>query len=36
MACSSGKVVVAEQMQLLAKLYAGCSLPANYLSILAS
>jgi hypothetical protein len=34
MACSSGKVVVADQEQLLAKLYAGCSLPANYLSIL--
>ncbi len=36
MACSSGKVVVADQEQLLAKLYAGCSLPANYLSILES
>jgi hypothetical protein len=36
MTCSSGKVVVADQVQLLAKLYAGCSLPADYLSILQS
>lgn len=35
MSCSTGKVSVADQEQLLAKLYAGCSLPANYRAILA-
>ena len=34
MSCSSGKTVVADQEQLLAKLYSGCTLPANYFSIL--
>ena len=36
MSCTSGKVVVINQEQLLAKLYAGCNLPSNYYSILAS
>jgi len=36
MSCSNGKVTVLDQEQLLAKLYAGCSLPSNYLSILTS
>ena len=36
MSCSSGKIVVADQEALLAKLYSGCTLPANYVSILES
>lgn len=36
MTCSSGKVRVADQEQLLAKLYGGCTLPANYVSVLES
>lgn len=36
MTCSTGKSTVINQEQLLADLYAGCSLPANYASILAS
>ncbi len=36
MACSNGQVVVVNQEQLLAKLYAGCNLPSNYISILTS
>jgi hypothetical protein len=36
MTCSSGKIVVADQEQLLAKFYSGCTLPANYVSILES
>jgi hypothetical protein len=36
MSCSSGKIVVADQEQLLAKLYSGCTLPGNYLSTLES
>ncbi len=36
MTCSSGKIVVADQEQLLAKLYSGCTLPADYVSILES
>lgn len=36
MSCPTGKVTVIDQEQLLAKLYAACSLPANYLSILTS
>lgn len=36
MSCSSGKIVVADQEQLLAKLYSGCTLPANYVSTLES
>ena len=36
MSCSNGQVTVLDQEQLLAKLYAGCSLPSNYLSILTS
>ncbi|HVB75882.1 MAG TPA: hypothetical protein VNE38_20330 [Ktedonobacteraceae bacterium] len=34
MRCASGQVNVVSQEQLLAKLYQGCSLPSNYLSIL--
>ena len=34
MSCSSGKIVVADQEQLLAKLYSGCTLPADYVSTL--
>jgi hypothetical protein len=36
MTCSHQHVVVLNQEQLLVKLYAGCSLPSNYLSILTS
>lgn len=36
MTCSTGKSTVINQEQLLASLYAGCSLPANYVDILAS
>ncbi len=36
MACSNGQVVVVNQEQLLAKLYAGCKLPGNYVGILTS
>lgn len=36
MTCSSGKVRVVDQEQLLAKLYGGCMLPANYVSVLES
>ena len=36
MSCSKEQAVVSNQEQLLAKLYAGCSLPGNYTSILAS
>ncbi len=36
MSCSSGKVVVADQEELLAKLYSGCTLPTNYVSTLES
>ncbi len=36
MACPSGQVTVSSQEQLLAKLYGGCSLPGNYISILES
>ena len=36
MTCSSGKVRVVDQEQLLAKLYGGCTLPANYVSVLES
>src|SRR2546430_354848 len=34
MSCASGQVIVIDQEQLLAKLYAGCKLPSNYYSIL--
>jgi hypothetical protein len=34
--CSNGQVKVADQEQLLAKLYSGCTVPGNYASILAS
>ena len=34
LSCSSGKFVVASQEQLLAKLYSGCQLPADYASTL--
>ncbi len=36
MSCSSGQVVVINQVQLLGELYAGCKLPGNYFSILTS
>ncbi len=36
MSCSSGHVVVIDQVQLLGKLYSGCQLPSNYFSILTS
>jgi hypothetical protein len=36
LSCSSGKIVVADQEQLLAKLYSGCKLPADYTSTLQS
>jgi hypothetical protein len=36
MSCANGHVTVIDQEQLLATLYAGCQLPANYLSILTS
>jgi hypothetical protein len=36
MSCSSGRVVVIDQVQLLGRLYAGCQLPGNYFSILTS
>lgn len=36
MQCSNGQFSVVNQEQLLAKLYAGCSLPSNYLGILTS
>ncbi|MGH2495015.1 MAG: hypothetical protein ACRDIV_09965 [Ktedonobacteraceae bacterium] len=36
MSCSSGKIVVADQEQLLAKLYSDCTLSAGYTSTLES
>ena len=36
MSCSSGTTTVADQEQLLAKLYSGCTLPTNYVSTLES
>ena len=36
MQCSNGQFSVVNQEQLLAKIYAGCSLPSNYLGILTS
>ena len=36
MSCSSGSVVVSSQEQLLARMYAGCTLPGNYMGILES
>ncbi len=36
MSCSSGQVTVSSQEQLLAKMYAGCSLPDNFIGILES
>ena len=36
MTCSGGQVRVADQPNLLAKLYSGCRLPGNYMSILTS
>jgi hypothetical protein len=36
LSCSSGKIVVADQEQLLAKLYSGCKLPTDYASTLQS
>lgn len=34
MSCSTGQVRVVDQVQLLAKMYQGCSLPPNYVGIL--
>lgn len=34
--CSNSQVTVADQEQLLAKMYSGCTLPGNYASILTS
>jgi hypothetical protein len=36
MTCSTGKQTVINQEQLLSSLYAGCSLPSNYVDILVS
>ena len=36
MTCASGQVVVSSQEQLLTRLYNGCTLPSNYISILTS
>lgn len=36
MSCASGKVVVTDQEQLLARLYSGCVLPADYTGALES
>src|SRR5581483_487409 len=36
MSCSSGKIIVTDQEQLLAKLYSGCTPPADYSSTLQS
>jgi hypothetical protein len=36
MSCAAGHITVIDQEQLLAKLYAGCQLPSNYISILTS
>lgn len=36
LSCSSGSIRVVEQEELLAKLYSGCTLPDDYVSILAS
>ena len=36
MSCPNGSVQVIDQEQLLAKLYGGCMLPSNYVSILAA
>ncbi|HKV57111.1 MAG TPA: hypothetical protein VJO32_02480 [Ktedonobacteraceae bacterium] len=36
MSCSSGKIVMADQEQLLAKLYSGCTLPTDFTSTLES
>ena len=33
LSCSTGKVIVKVQLQLLAKMYAHCSLPADYFNI---
>jgi hypothetical protein len=36
LSCASHQVTVADQEQLLAKLYSGCTLPGNYIGILTS
>jgi hypothetical protein len=36
LSCSSGKVSVVDQLQLLVRMYGGCALPANYAAIIAS
>lgn len=34
--CSNGKVTVEDQLQLLGRMYSGCSLPGNYVDVLSS
>jgi hypothetical protein len=36
LSCASGKVSVADQEQLLAKMYSGCALPGDYVSVISS
>ena len=36
LSCAGGQVTVADQEQLLAKMYSGCTLPSNYASVLSS
>jgi hypothetical protein len=36
LSCPAGKVSVANQLQLLARMYSGCALPANYIDIISS
>jgi hypothetical protein len=36
LSCSTGRVLVVDQLQLLARMYGGCALPANYAAIIAS
>ena len=36
LSCPSGSVNVADQVQLLAKLYSHCTLPGNYISVITS
>lgn len=36
LSCANGSASVVNQMQLLAKMYQGCTLPSNYVSILAN
>jgi len=36
LSCPTGQVVVVEQLQLLAKMYSGCTLPDNYVNIISN